>query len=86
MLSRLTASQASTEHTRIFVIGSRRGGMFQRYFFAGQVRERRQSGWIKVVGHWFESGRCVVALKGNFILFYTVYSVMKTRFISLFRR
>ena len=60
MLRRLIASHASAERTR-YLVGSGQSAAFNGTFLLNRSDERQQSGRIKAVGRWFESGRCVGA-------------------------
>ena len=68
MLRRLTASRTSTERTRYCGVSSHGSGTFNATFLPNSLDERQQSGQIKAVGCWFESGRCVVAFRGLVLL------------------
>ena len=61
LLRWLIASRASTERSCYCGAGSHRSGVFNATFLPNGSDERQWSGWIKAVGCWFESGRCVGA-------------------------
>ena len=58
--SLLHLAQAQKVHATVKLAGGR-SGVFNATFLLNGSDKRQQSGWIKAVGCWFESGRCVGA-------------------------
>ena len=58
----LHLAQVQNVHASV-ELAARRSGVFNASFLPNGSDKRQQSGWIKAVGWWFESGWCVGAFR-----------------------
>ena len=71
----LMASCASAERTCYYGAGSTSKRVFNATFLPNRSDKRQQSGRIKAVGCWFESGRYVAAFRASGDMDYTRLAV-----------